>query len=226
MLWVALFIFNNRYNYYVMVKYGLISETDARVLEKTIDLICNESPEVSEFINVTEIGLFNAATLFGINEYINKVKKRNVHCIGIDNENDKPIEKQLWFEYIKGNSNEVYNQLEDNSQHMIVVDANHAYPYVLSDFFCYEKKLKTNGYMLFHDSAPQAQGKDWQRIGSKEDKDMCISVEKVLIQLGFIHPLFRFHPNVKSFRNGWRVVYDEYDINDECGGFFVIKKLY
>lgn len=210
------------------IKYGLISELDGRTLEKTIDLICDEFPEIWEFINVTEIGLFNCETLLGMNEYINKVKERNVSCIGIDNEKDKPIEykKHLWFNYIKGNSNEVYNQLQDNSQHMILIDANHSYPYVLSDFFCYERKLKTNGFMLFHDSAPQAQGKDWQRIGSKDDKDMYISVEKVLIQLGFIHPEFRFNSKVIAWRNGWKVIFDEYDPNDEAGGFFVIKKLY
>ena len=198
-----------------MIQYGLISKVDSAVLEKTIDLICDEFP--SDIIRYTEVGLYNCATALGIHNYISS-KYRSVTVVGIDNEKDKPIDAPFWLHYIKGNSNEVYNQLEDNSQHLILIDGNHSFPYVISDYYCYKNKVKIGGYLAFHDAAPQAQGKDWQRMGDENDRDMCISVEKALMSIGLTNP-------IKQFYLGWTPVFYEYDENDRCGGIVVFKKV-
>lgn len=214
-----------------MIKYGLISETDARTLEKTIDLIFNNDDEIS----ITEIGLYNCQTAQGLYEYVNSKsfwkdfqegrKKmgggRIFKCnyTGIDNNKDKWIEAPDWMKFISGNSNEVYNQLEDNSQHLIIIDANHSYPYVISDYFCYKNKVKIGGYICFHDIKPECQGLDWQRIGDEKDSDMCIAVRKALTDIGLLN-------NEWIGQLGWTKIFEEWDENDRCGGFCVFKKLY
>jgi len=104
-----------------MIKYGLISETDARCLEKTIDLICDEFDK-DGVIFITEIGIYNGDTMKGIKEYMNSKWKRGYYT-GIDNEKDKEIICGGYDKQIIGNSSEVYNQLEDESQHMIFLMA-------------------------------------------------------------------------------------------------------
>jgi hypothetical protein len=196
--------------------YGLISKVDAKVLEKTIDLVCDEFPR--GVITICEIGVYAGETGNGIREYI-KSKGRESFIIGIDNNMDG---EKIRFEYDKliiGNSNEVYNQLENWNQYIILLDGCHSFPAVISDFFCYKSKLAKGGYMCFHDAAPQAQGKDWQKMGSPEDRDMHISVTNAISNIGL------FAPRIAEAL-GWRQMFWEWDEKDECGGFFVIKKLY
>lgn len=207
-----------------MIKYGLISETDARTIEKTIDLILNSFPEIlsggeltlppSNPIRITEIGLFDCGTVNGIFSYLST--KCAISYIGIDNEKDKPINAPEWITYIKGNSSEVYNQLEDNSQHLIFQDANHSYPSAIQDFFCYMRKVKVGGYMAWHDVAQHSQGKDWQRMGDEKDLDMSISVRKALTDIGLLDNKFE----------GWEFIMEDADLNNECGGIAIFKKLY
>lgn len=214
-----------------MIQYGLISETDARCLEKTIDLICSEFP--GQDIHVTEIGIFDGQTSRGINEYITSkqygslnvyskepMQAHNFKCnfTAIDNNKDKEVLKP--FEdctLIIGNSTEVYNALADNSQHMIFVDANHSFPAVIADFFCYESKVKKGGYFCFHDTGKHIKNfTDYQRMGSGGDLDMYISVRKALHRIGVLSDeLF-----------GWRLIYDEADENDRAGGIVVLKKIH
>lgn len=219
-----------------MIKYGLISETDARTLEKTIDLICKEN--IGEEINITEIGIFDGQTARGLYEYttdkaylfgdyISEMSKipmnsANFKCnyTAIDNEKDKLI--KLPFpecKFIRGNSNEVYNQIPDNSQHLIVIDGNHSFPYVVCDYYCYESKVKQGGYLCFHDIKPSCQGLDWQRMGKESDPDMSIAVRKALTKIGLLN-------NEWIGQLGWTKVFEEWDENDRCGGFVIFKKLY
>jgi len=202
------------------IKYGLISETDARCLEKTIDLICNEWHD--EQINICEIGLYNCGTAIGLMNYIwaeRILDVKHTNYIGIDNCKDKEVENiPEWMTFINGNSNEVYNQIPDESQHLILVDGNHSFPYVVSDYFCYKNKVKIGGYLCFHDTSPQAQGKDWQRMGSEQDPDMSISVLKALKEVGLLNEW-------KRDPDDWELVLNEFDPNDNAGGIMVFKRI-
>jgi hypothetical protein len=211
-----------------MIKYGLISETDARTLEKTIDLICDEFDEKT--LNVTEIGIFDGQTARGIYEYIiskeypfydielQRSINKDYECnyTAIDNEKDKPI--QLPFPECKliiGNSNEVYNQIEDNSQHLCFIDGGHDFPTVISDWYCYKNKVMVGGFLCFHDTSPQAQGRDWQRKGDENDPDMSISVLKALNEIGLM----------QGRVDGWGLVFNEFDPEDRCGGVCCFRRI-
>jgi len=93
-----------------MIKYGLISETDGRALEKTIDLLLIDDSHNYPF-NITEIGCYGGDTGRGICEYV-KSKGRNYWITGIDSFKDKETVRFPYNEMIYGNSNEVYNKLE------------------------------------------------------------------------------------------------------------------
>jgi len=199
-----------------MIQYGLISKVDAACLEKTIDLICNEFRDAHP-IRMLEIGVYGGETGNGVRQYAQS-RWREVVLTGIDNNKDGEEVIYFYNKLIIGNSNEVYNQLEDESQHLILVDANHSFPYVISDWFCYTPKVKKGGYICLHDTAPQAQGRDWQRVGSEEDLDMYISTRKALRAIGFTRLL-------DEHFTGFKCVFDEFDPNDRCGGICVFKKL-
>lgn len=224
------------------IKYGLISGCDAMTLEKTIDLICESFDEKT--LNVTEIGIFDGQTARGIYEYITNKEyasyeielgrdtNKDYQCnyTAIDNEKDKLI--KLPFpecKFIRGNSNEVYNQIEDNSQHLIFIDGCHCFAHVVSDFFCYAPKVKVGGYLCFHDTGVHIKPfKDFQH-GDKENPDAYISVRKALSHIGLLYTdppphledLGWFHGY-----EGWKLIFDEADETDPAGGICVFKKLY
>lgn len=195
------------------IQYGLISRVDSDTIEKTLDLIIESFP--NETINYCEIGLYNGRTTSGINEYL-KSKNIQYNLIGIDNFKDK--EELVFYPsnstLIQGNSIEVYNQLEDSSQHFIMVDGNHSFPYVIADFFCYKNKVKKDGFICFHDAAPHAQDVSYQRMGSIDDKDMYISVLRALEVIDLFH-------------YGFELEFHEWASKeiDEGGGVIIFKKI-
>ena len=219
-----------------MIKYGLISETDARCLEKTIDLLCDD---FDAYLNITEIGIFDGQTAIGIYEYVESKEWDdnydvfNYRCeyTAIDNNKDKEVLKPFpECNLIIGNSDEVYHQLEDESQHLIFVDGCHCFAHVVSDFFCYAPKIKKGGYFAFHDTGKHIQMfKDFQH-GDKENPDAYISVRKALKNIGLLELKHSYRPSFVDISDeckfsGWELVFDEADETDEAGGICVFKKL-
>lgn len=210
------------------IKYGLISKTDAATLERTLDLItadmCHDDESV---MKITEVGIYSGETGNGLKEYVES-SELTVYLTGVDNLKDK---EYIRFEYdrlIFGNSNEVYHQLEDESQHLIFLDGCHCFAHVVSDFFCYAPKVKRGAYLAFHDTGRHIKPfKDFQH-GDKDNPDAYISCRKALISIGLL-------PTVKEYENyrinyvcsgiGWELVFDEADDLDLAGGVCVFKKL-
>lgn len=202
-----------------MIQYGLISETDARTLEKTIDLICDEFKTGG--IHICEVGIYGGDTGKGLTEYVIKSKKRPTFITGIDNNKDGEILRFGYSNLIVGNSNEVYNKLEGNSQHLILIDALHTFPAVIADFFCYAPKIKKGGYLSFHDTGKHIKPMTgYQGVGSKEDADMYISVRKALYELQLMGDSY-----VSKQFMGWELIFDEADETNPMGGICVFKKL-
>lgn len=196
-----------------MIKYGLISDTDARTLEKTLDLVIKK---FKTYVHITEIGLYNCETSKGIYKYLDD-KGVIFEYTGIDNEKDKPVDTPYWMESIVGDSNEVYHQLDDESQHLIFIDGCHCFAHVVSDFFCYAPKVKKGGFIAFHDTGKHIKPfKDFQH-GDKENPDAYISVRKALLAIGMFLPVSNF---------GFNLIFDEADETNEAGGICVFKKLY
>lgn len=210
-----------------MIKYGLISETDARMLEKTIDLICSEFKE-SE-INVTEVGVYGGDTGSGMATYIHS-KGRLPVIIGIDNNKDGESVRFDYDALLLGDSTEVYFNLPDNSQHLIFDDGDHSLIGVISDFFAYADKVKIGGYLAFHDTGKHIKPfKDFQH-GDRLNPDAYISVRKALEKIGLFGDIEFISDDDNTFTSWslsqWKKIFDEADENNEAGGICVFKKMY
>ena len=197
--------------------YGLINRVDASVLEDAIESVFKDFP--GETINYLEVGLYNGRTTSGIKQYMDG-RSIPYNLTGIDNFKDKedlvfyPKEANL----IQGSSIEVYNQIPDLSQHLILIDANHSLPYVIADTMFYKDKVKAGGYLAFHDAAPHSQNKSYQRMGSESDPDMYISVLKALEKLGFIG-----EDNIADHW-GFKLIAHKWDETDEGGGTIIFRR--
>lgn len=207
-----------------MIKYGLISETDARTLEKTMDLICDDF--FDEGIRICEVGVYGGDTAGGINKYMAWEKHRTHFITGIDNNKDGEINRFGYYKFIEGNSNEVYNQLEDESQHLIFIDGLHTFAGVISDFFCYAPKVKVGGFLAFHDTGKHIDPlSGWQGVGDKNDPDMCLGgVGKAISAIGLPRKDW-LSKIVEIDRTDWQLIFDEADETNEAGGICVFKKL-
>ncbi len=202
-----------------MIQYGLISRVDSDCLEKVFDLIRAAFP--GEPIAYTEIGLYNGRTASGVKEYLLS-KGYPYKITGI--ESFILGEKMVFFPedgtLINGSSIEVYNQIPDNSQHVVLVDGNHSFPYVVADYFCYKDKIKKGGYICFHDASPQTQWKGWQHVGDPNDPDMTIAVMKALERMGLVG-----ENNIREHL-GFERIFHEWEVENEGGGIIAFKKMY
>jgi hypothetical protein len=197
-----------------MSNYGLLTAKDIETIEKTLDLVCEQFPE--GVINTTELGVRNGSTSRGIHNYISAKSRLNFH-IGIDNNHDMPVTQPFsGCHVIIGNSIEVYNQLQNNSQHFIFIDACHSYPMTLVDFLLYSDKVRHGGFVAMHDCGQQIKPMtDYQGSGDKNDPDNYISCRKAVSKLGLLDNKFE----------GWDLIFDEYDESFHTGGIVVVKKI-
>lgn len=199
-----------------MIKWGLISELDATCIEATLNYICNDFPD-DDYIHIIEIGVYNGDSSRAARDFLFN-KKRGVCYHAIDNEKDKPVLRPFGAcNLIIGNSQDVYNRFENNSQHFIFVDGLHTFPQVISDFFCYADKVKVGGYMCFHDTGKHLDPlSGWQGVGSKDDPDMCLGgVRRALSKIGLL----------TNQLPQWKLIFDEADTEDTGGGVVIIKKV-
>ena len=217
--------------------YGLLTDVDVSVLERTIDQILTDF--VNQPIKVLEIGVYGGATGKGIKEYIES-KGRKCVLTGIDNNADgEPMRFGSFYDkVIEANSVDAAYLVENHSQHLIFEDSNHSFAAVVATFFCFKKKVKYDGYFAFHDTSPHiAPCTDFQKVGSKADPDSYISVRKALYEIGLFKEL---KPTDDEYRMGWRpeknspieyktkygfkLIFDEADQNNPAGGVTVFTR--
>lgn len=209
------------------IKYGLISKVDGNVLERVADLIGEQFPNKS--IEFTEVGVYSGLTGNAITKYFTS-KRIASWWVGVDNFRDGEPMIFTPDVLIEGNSNEVYNQIKDNSQHLIFIDALHTFPAVVADFFCYAPKVKVGGYLAFHDSGKHLDPlSGWQGVGDKNDPDFCLGgVRRALNRVGLLYdndPVIG--AVIKDNKlSQWQLIFDEADPEDAGGGITVFKKLY
>jgi hypothetical protein len=121
---------------------------------------------------------------------------------------------------IIGNTFEVYNQIENDSMHFCLVDANHSYPMTVLDFWLYCKKIRVGGLIALHDTGEHIKSfTDYQHIGNKEDRDMYISCRKAADDLGLL--------NDRSYVNGcqFEKLLDVADPTPHTGGILCLKRI-
>lgn len=208
-----------------MSKYGLISNLDAQVIEKTLCFILNEFNLKVVFI--TEVGIYSGETTNGMREYLSSNGSEG-YFTGIDNNKDGELIRFSYDRLLIGDSNEIYCKVEDSSQHLIFIDGCHCFAHVVSDFFCYAPKVKVGGYFAFHDTGEHIKAfKDFQH-GDKNNPDAYISVRKALCSIGLLNWKRGFGHDYEreTMLSNWKLIFDKADETNEAGGVTVFKKLY
>lgn len=212
------------------IKYGLISQKDANLIESTLSLISTYFRE--ECIYTCEVGVFDGQTSRGINEWFTNYKIKNYHT-AIDNNKDKEILKPFpECNLIIGDADEVAFKIADNSQHFIFIDACHCFAHVISNFFSYAPKVKPGGYMAFHDTGAHIKPfKDFQH-GDPQNPDAYISCRKALDAMKMFDEWGSANSDLSIIKNhkgnrflGWELIFDEADNSDLAGGVTVFQKI-
>jgi hypothetical protein len=194
--------------------YGLMPEFDYKTMDSILDLVCFSFRE--EPINILEIGVHQGNTSRGMRDFL-KQRGRAINHTGIDNRRDFNMEAPFpESRFIIGNSIEVYNQIEDGSQHLVFIDGCHNYPMTMADFLVYSDKVRLHGYIAFHDTGEQIKPMtDFQGMGDMDDPDMYIACRKAVKRLGLLD----------GKQGGWSLILDQYDDSFHTGGIVLVQKL-
>lgn len=196
------------------LKFGWMTGSDENTLLKTMELVNQSFPD--GIINTTEVGVRKGESSRAIYQFFTDKSRICFHS-GIDNERDvKDGSPFPQCNFIVGNSMDVYNQIADDSQCFIFVDACHSFAMTMLDFLLYSNKLRIGGFIAMHDTAPHiAVLTDYQGHGSKGDADMYIRCRKALKRLGLYDNKFP----------GFELVFDECDPHALTGGVTVFKRI-
>lgn len=195
--------------------YGLITPTDGANLEFCIRLAFKNFE--TDYLSLTEIGVHDGRTARGIKAYVESLDKQVLYT-GIDSQTDFEVKPPFpEARFIVGYSNEVYNRIADNSQHIIIVDGSHSLTATAVDFLLYKSKVASKGLMIFHDTGKHIKPfTDYQNIGIKENPDNWIACRSALSLLGLFDS-----PETRGFK----LILDEADDSYHTGGYTAFMKL-
>lgn len=195
------------------IKYGLITPTDAKNLEKSIEHV--SSKKQNSEITIVEIGVRDGASARGMKEYCD-IMEIKLNYIGIDNQNDMRVAVPFsGARLILKRSDEAYSDVQKAD--IIIVDGSHSLKCTVLDWFLYKDKLNPGGHMIFHDTGKQIKPfTDYQGEGDKNNSDNWIACRKALTNLGMYS-----HPEM----NGFKIFVDESDLKMHTGGYSIFEKL-
>lgn len=194
------------------MEWGLISQKDGETIKKCLDLIINNGVN---YLLTFEIGVNDGRTSRAIRDYIKSKGKQSRHFC-VDNQQDFEMEAPYnGCEFIIGDSVEVSHQLTNDVFNFGFIDANHSFHRVIADFVAYATKIKVGGILAFHDTNTMIKPyTDYQKVGSKSDERMYISVRPALNAIGLLDNAF---PE-------WELLFDEYDIENGASGITAFIK--
>ena len=195
--------------------YGLMPAHDYKTLDKTLELVCQQFPQ--GVINTLEIGVHKGNGSRGIHNFLTEKGRINFHT-AIDNQHDLAVQRPFpECHLILADSREAWEQVKKDSQHFILIDANHSYIMTITDFVIYKLRTAVGGYIAFHDTGAHIKPfTDYQGSGSKEDPDNYIACRKAVQALGLYD----------NKVDGWELVFDEADPSHHTGGITVVKRVY
>ena len=151
-----------------MIKFGLITESDSRVLIKSLQLswdnVWMTRTGKDRKLRVLEIGVCHGDTARGIKEFLDNNSIPFIYY-GIDSERDRVINKPFpEANLFIGSSEKLYKDINEYFD-LIFIDGCHCLEHTILDFSLYSDKIVTGGYVLFHDTSPLVQGRDYQGHG-------------------------------------------------------------
>lgn len=191
--------------------YGLITEVDARLLERSLDEVLGAFRD--RRVVIVEIGVCHGDTSRGIKDWMN-ARTNNWEYRGVDNGRDREIVPPFDGAILHlGPSEEVYMHLPEQV-HFVMADGCHCVNHVMLDFLHYGDRLATGGLIYFHDASPYTQRKrDWQGHGPRDHDDFGTATREAFRLLGI--------PNAR-----WPLWREDWMGHHDTGGAAVFRKLW
>jgi hypothetical protein len=167
-------------------------------------------------IKILEVGTAHGHFVYSMRQFLKNVGERNVSAYGLDSmlHGYDPrffIEEGMYF--IKGNSTDltIINSLP-NDFHFIFIDCCHCQNHVFLDATNYYSKIRSNGFMGFHDTSPLFQGGTAQPNTPECHKDPSIGVVK---------GIERFNPDSYKFS----LFLEEIPLDKHYGGIRIYESV-
>lgn len=183
-------------------RFGLLSEQDALVLEATLQQLTLQQvpPRRIKFL---EIGVYQGQTGLGIKKWCDTMSTQ-LEWWGIDSGRDiVPMPPFEGAKIVHGKSEQVYPHIP-NDFDAILIDGCHCRNHIILDTLNYSPKVVAGGFLLFHDTSPSAQGKDYQSDGV-DSPEFYISTLEAFKMIGWP-------------RDNWRLFTERCDESLPYGG--------
>lgn len=135
-------------------KWSLITETDKKTIRVIVESRCDFAG--TDTVSFLEIGTYNGATAWAVKELV-EAKGKRINYWGVDIDSHGV---ELWPEATRiiGDSLLVFPQVPDGFD-ILFIDGPHDSSHCCLDFLHYAPKVKSGGFILFHDASPASQCK-------------------------------------------------------------------
>lgn len=120
--------------------------------------------------------------LYGIDLWENyKGYERDLASQFLVNAYEKAVENTKGYDciLIKGWSNEVVKQFEDESLDFVYIDGNHKFEYTVEDIALWSPKVRKGGIIAGHDYRDWSHTSRWDNMQVKEAVDAWVKVNKI-----------------------------------------------
>ncbi len=138
----------------------MVFDCDSDVL----DACCEMVLRTKSAVKILEIGMWKGLTALGFKKFIEE-KGGTLDYWGMDpGLLTNPEPPFAGAHVISGKSEECFYLVPDDFD-IIFVDGNHSRNAVILDTFNYESKVRSGGFLIFHDTNPRCQGSGYEYDG-------------------------------------------------------------
>lgn len=166
-------------------------------------------------IKILEVGTAHGHFVYSMREYLKGVGKKSVQAYGLDSmlhNYDPRFFGEDDMHFVKGLStnSKIINSLDDDF-HLIFIDGCHCQNHALLDAINYHTKVRSDGFLGFHDTHPKFQGGSIQPPTPECHADTSI---------GVVRGIGGFNPESR----GYEKVLEEIPLDKDFGGITFFKR--
>lgn len=195
------------------MSYGLITQVDARALERSLIRVAARFP--GRPLRIVEVGVCHGDTSRALKAFLD-AQGIVFDYTGVDNSRDLPVAVPFEGARLIDEPSEFAYRHIATGVHWVFADGCHGANAVMLDFLNYGDLLAPGGELIFHDAAPYTQNKlDWQGIGPKDHVDFGTATRTACRRLGLLD----------GGRLDWSVVEEIWESSWDSGGVIVVVKL-
>ena len=162
-------------------RYGAILQEDVEVLEACL----RELVKPNDDVHILEIGTHDGGTAIGMMRFLESIGSAiDYYGIDPDDGSHRPRSLPGSARMIIGDSAEVYDQVPDDLD-LVWVDGCHCFNHVALDTLHYARKVRSGGFICFHDVNPAGQNAMEHQYHGPMTADFGLAVVRALEAIRF-----------------------------------------